>query len=85
MSYKTVVVELENGRVRPSGSETLPSKAHALLTLLDNGTTVPAVTCSELAERWSSLEKLPSDEACAFADDLERSRSDLPPLKSAWG
>jgi len=34
MSYKTVEVELENGRVRPSGPETLPDKAHALLTIL---------------------------------------------------
>lgn len=34
MSYKTVEVELENGRVRPSGSDTLPDKAHALLTIL---------------------------------------------------
>lgn len=34
MSYKTVEVELENGRVHPSGSETLPEKAHALLTIL---------------------------------------------------
>ena len=34
MSYKTVEVELENGCVRPSGLETLPEKAHALLTIL---------------------------------------------------
>ena len=34
MSYKTLKVELENGRVHPSGSETLPPKAHALLTIL---------------------------------------------------
>lgn len=34
MSYKTLEVDLENGRVRPSGSETLPDKAHALLTIL---------------------------------------------------
>lgn len=33
MSYKTVEVELENGRVTPHGSDTLPLKAHALLTL----------------------------------------------------
>jgi hypothetical protein len=39
MSYKTVEVELENGKVRPSGSETLPEKAHALLTILDSKTT----------------------------------------------
>jgi hypothetical protein len=35
MSHKTVEVELENGRVRPSGPESLPEKAHALLTILD--------------------------------------------------
>jgi hypothetical protein len=34
MSYKTLEVELENGRVHPSGTETLPVKAHALLTIL---------------------------------------------------
>jgi len=34
MSYKTVEVELENGRLRASGSETLPDKAHGLLTIL---------------------------------------------------
>jgi hypothetical protein len=34
MSYQTVEVELENGRVHPSGSEALPAKAHALLTIL---------------------------------------------------
>jgi hypothetical protein len=34
MSYKTVEVELEDGRVHPSGAETLPPKAHALLTIL---------------------------------------------------
>lgn len=35
MSYKTLEVELENGRVHPSGAEILPQKAHALLTILD--------------------------------------------------
>ena len=34
MSYKTLEVELENGRVHPSGTETLPAKAHALLTII---------------------------------------------------
>jgi hypothetical protein len=34
MSYKTVEVELENGRVRAAGAEILPDKAHALLTIL---------------------------------------------------
>jgi hypothetical protein len=34
MSYRTVKVELENGRVHAAGAETLPDKAHALLTIL---------------------------------------------------
>ena len=34
MSYKTLEVELENGRVHSSGAETLPTKARALLTIL---------------------------------------------------
>jgi len=34
MSYQTLEVELENGRVQAAGAETLPAKAHALLTIL---------------------------------------------------
>jgi hypothetical protein len=34
MSYKTLEVELDHGRVLPSGTETLPAKARALLTIL---------------------------------------------------
>ena len=46
MSYTTVVVELENGRVRARDNVPLPAKAHALLTILEpNGDTpVPATT-----------------------------------------
>jgi hypothetical protein len=84
MSYKTVEVELENGHVRPAGPELLPAKARALLTLLDFAAPSAARTCSDLAERWSKLERLPSDEASVFADDIERGRAALPPLKPAW-
>jgi len=83
MSYRTLEVELENGRVYPCGAETLPVSGHALLTLLDSS--VSAIpSCGELAEHWSKFEKLPADEAGAFADDIEKSRANLPPLKSAW-
>jgi len=44
----------------------------------------PAQNCRELAERWSRLEKLPLEEGQAFADDLERSRANLPTLRAAW-
>lgn len=36
MSFRTVEVELENGRVAARGTETLPARAHALLTILDS-------------------------------------------------
>jgi antitoxin (DNA-binding transcriptional repressor) of toxin-antitoxin stability system len=44
----------------------------------------PARTCKELAECWPGLEKLPADEANAFADDIEAAHSNPPPLKAAW-
>jgi hypothetical protein len=84
MTYQTLEVELENGLVRPSGAGTLPAKAHALLTLLDSEISPKALTCGELAERWVRLEKLPSDEAKEFADDIEKSRSNLQPPASGW-
>ena len=47
---------------------------------------VPGVaqTCAELAARWRELERLPVDEASAFANDLELGRATLPPVKPAW-
>lgn len=44
----------------------------------------PALTCAELAERWVKRDRLPPEEANAFADDIESARRNLPPLKSAW-
>lgn len=44
----------------------------------------PAVTGVELADRWPKLDKLPLDEAMAFADDLESVRRNLPSPESAW-
>jgi hypothetical protein len=35
MSYRTVEVELEHGRIRARKAETLPSKASGLLTILE--------------------------------------------------
>jgi hypothetical protein len=46
MSYKTVEVELENGCVRPSGTETLPTRAHALLTILSSEKTQKSPTAN---------------------------------------
>ena len=84
MSYKTLEVEVEDGRVRARGSEALPAKAHGLLTLLDSSGPPAALTCGELADRWPRLERLPLEEAHAFAEDLEQARAKLPPLKATW-
>lgn len=54
MSYKTLEVELENGCVRPSGTETLPAKAHALLTIL-TATGKAEVASGSLADRVADL------------------------------
>lgn len=54
MSYKTLEVELENGRVHPSGAEILPSKAHALLTILTANGKAGAAN-GNLADRVASL------------------------------
>ena len=71
MSYQTLEVELENGRVHPRGSEILPAKAAALLTLLDSSAPAASRNCTEVADRWAGLEKLAPEEAKAFADDVE--------------
>lgn len=56
MSYKTVEVELENGRVRPSGAEPLPTHAHALLTILSSKSPASTdVANGSLAERVADL------------------------------
>jgi antitoxin (DNA-binding transcriptional repressor) of toxin-antitoxin stability system len=44
----------------------------------------PALNCEELAARWGKLEKLPADEAKAFADDVEQSHNTLPSVKPVW-
>jgi hypothetical protein len=41
MNFQTLEVELEDGRVHPSGLETLPSRARALLTILGPPTGEP--------------------------------------------
>ena len=49
MSYTTVEVELENGRVWPRGTGLLPMKAHALLTILEPNGDGPAAARSTSA------------------------------------
>jgi hypothetical protein len=83
MSYRTLEVELENGHIRTAGTEELPSRARALLTVLEEPPGITR-TCLSLAEWWSKRDRLPPDEATALADDIEKARQDLPVPKSAW-
>ena len=55
MSYKTVEVELDHGRVRPRNGDTLPEHASALLTILNPP--VPAVGTTP-GPRTAGLERL---------------------------
>ena len=55
MSYRTMEVELENGRVHPSGTEILPAKAHALLTILTAAQPAPSAANGSLADRVGGL------------------------------
>lgn len=55
MSYKTLEVELENGVVHPSGAETLPAKAHALLTILSPAPAATSPPSGSLADRVRHL------------------------------
>ncbi len=55
MSYKTLEVELENGRVRPAGAETLPDKAHALLTILSPQAVKPNEPAKSLGKAMRDL------------------------------
>jgi hypothetical protein len=84
VSYKVIEVEVENGVVRCSTPAELPLRAHGLLTLYANGQDAPAKNCAELADWWGSRERLPAGEASSFADDIEKGRSEIGPLKSAW-
>ncbi|MCW5557186.1 MAG: type II toxin-antitoxin system Phd/YefM family antitoxin [Verrucomicrobiae bacterium] len=43
-----------------------------------------AQTSEELAERLAAIPRLPSEEAEAFARDIEECIQSLPPLKSPW-
>src|SRR2546422_142325 len=46
MSYRTLEVELDHGRVQPCGAETLPARAHALLTILADDSTKPVAAAA---------------------------------------
>jgi hypothetical protein len=56
MSYKTVEAELENGRVPAAGAETLPNKAHALLTILSPQVVKPELPARSLGQAMRELE-----------------------------
>lgn len=55
MSYQTLEIELEAGRVRATGGEALPTKARGLLTILDSGDRPPAQTDRTIGQAMREL------------------------------
>lgn len=55
MSYQTLEVDLENGRVSPRGSEALPDKARALLTIVETGDSSDIPSQDSLGDRLRHL------------------------------
>jgi len=55
MSYQTLEVDLENGRVRPRGAEALPAKARALLTIVEEEHETPEEPTRSLADALRGL------------------------------
>lgn len=55
MNYQTVEVDLENGRVRPRGSESLPAKARALLTIVESVKAPPANAARTMGDALREL------------------------------
>jgi hypothetical protein len=84
MSFRTVEVELENGVVRPAGAEILPATGHGLLMLFPTGAGSPARSCAELAKWWETRSRLTQAESRELADEIEKGRTELGPLKSKW-
>jgi hypothetical protein len=55
MSYQTLEIELDAGRVRATGGETLPSKARGLLTILNSASASPAPSSRTFGEAMREL------------------------------
>ncbi len=55
MSYQTVEVDLENGRVRPRGGDALPTKARALLTIVEESLETPKEPTRTMADALRGL------------------------------
>jgi len=55
MSYQTLEVDLENGRIRPRGAELLPAKARALLTIMDTDPDQPSDSNRTLGDALREL------------------------------
>ena len=65
MSYQTLEVELEDGRVHPAGAEKLPAKATALLTILS---TAPAASATPARSLGEALRELKVEGRGEFTD-----------------
>ena len=69
-------------RVRRDGeSATLVRDGVPVARLVPVG---PARTAAEAAEAWERRPRLDPEDAEAFAEEVERARRELPPLRDPW-
>jgi hypothetical protein len=77
MSYQTLEVELDAGRVQPCGLDRLPEKARALLTILSTAPPTPTPDANaSLADRVQDLAGI----GCGQHHDLSTNRAHLDDL-----
>jgi len=69
VSYKTVEVELEHGRVHAAGAETLPDKARALLTILSPEAAKSEASAKSLGQAMRELEVMGRGEFTDLSTD----------------
>lgn len=72
MSYRTVAVELEDGRVRPALAEELPPRARALLTILEAPEGSPTPTVEPPEPKAAGLRRFLSEPAFEITEEQFR-------------
>ena len=77
MSYLTLEVEIDHGRISPTGAEKLPDKGKGLLTVLESDTgngETPKLTQLEAFEALQKSLNLDAAKAKAWMDTIRDAR-----------
>ena len=78
--FARVLERVENGRE----TAILMREGKKVAQIVPCPAGLPSPDCEEMIRRWQNLDRLPPDEAEAFARDVEAIHARQPPLKSVW-